>query len=259
MMYPSLILLFLLGLSLGSFINAAEWRLRMGIPLKKKRSMCPACNHTLAPMDLIPVVSFFLLKGHCRYCNANISWQYPLVELWLGLAFVCIGWIHLNTGMSIVVPSIIHDACILFSLTFLFIYDFKYQELPDCITIPSILIIGLSSYVHEWLTGPQLLIGAAVGGGVFLFQYLISKGTWIGGGDIRLGVLMGVILGWPVILVALFLAYVGGSLVAVPLLLMKKSTWKTKLPFGTFLTIATVASMMWGQTILEWYLSLIKL
>ncbi len=252
------LLLVLLGLSFGSFLNAWEWRLRMGIPLSKKRSMCRSCQHPLSPPDLIPVVSFLFLRGHCRYCQTPISKQYPLVEATMGLIFFLVGLAHWNNGM-VAFPELIRDLFILFILTFLFIYDLKYQELPDAATVPSIFIIGLASYLYEWRSLSSLLIGMFVGAGMFLLQYLISKGKWIGGGDIRLGALMGVVLGWPVILVALFLAYVGGSLIAVSLLLLKKTTWKSQMPFGTFLAVATVVAMIWGEKIITWYMALIRL
>lgn len=257
MVYIYLLFLCIIGLSVGSFLNAHEWRLAQGIALWKGRSMCPSCRQTIIARDLIPVFSFLWLQRKCRHCHVQISWQYPLVELWMGISFTSIAYVHLKNGVFIT-PEVIRDASIVFILTFLFVYDLKYQELPDIITLPSIIIIGTASYFMRWHTWQSLLIGAGVGAGVFLFQYIVSKGKWIGGGDIRLGALMGVILGWPAILVALFLAYVGGSIISVPLLLLKKTTWKSQLPFGTFLTVATLMSMIWGERIVTWYLGLIR-
>jgi prepilin signal peptidase PulO-like enzyme (type II secretory pathway) len=98
----------------------------------------------------------------------------------------------------------------------------------------------------------------AVGGGFFLLQYLVSRGKWIGGGDVRFGVMMGVLLGWPNILVALFIAYVLGAVVAVPLLIFKKKKMKSEVPFGAFLAIGTAAAMFWGSWIVNWYVGMIK-
>ena len=95
-----------------------------------------------------------------------------------------------------------------------------------------------------------------VGGGFFLIQYVVSKGKWIGGGDIRLGFLMGIILGWPQILTALFIAYVLGSLISVGLLLFSKKHMSDKVPFGTFLAIATFLTMLYGQQLVHWYMNL---
>jgi len=102
-----------------------------------------------------------------------------------------------------------------------------------------------------------MLIGAAIGGGFFLAQFILSRGKWIGGGDIRLGVFMGVILGWQLTLVALFLAYIVGAIISVGLIAAKKKTLASKVPFGTYLTVTTFVSMFWGSQILNWYIHLI--
>jgi prepilin signal peptidase PulO-like enzyme (type II secretory pathway) len=103
----------------------------------------------------------------------------------------------------------------------------------------------------------QILLGLAVGAGFFGAQYVISRGTWIGGGDLRLGALLGVMLGWPVVLVALFLAYVVGGFVAVILLLNKRVEAKTALPFGVFLAPAGLAALFWGEQLVAWYLGIL--
>jgi prepilin signal peptidase PulO-like enzyme (type II secretory pathway) len=102
-----------------------------------------------------------------------------------------------------------------------------------------------------------MTIGILVGGGFFLLQYAVSKGTWVGGGDIRLGMFMGVILGWPLILVALLLAYVGGTLFVLPFLIAGKKQLAGKIPFGAYLSVATVVMMFWGERLVDWYIGLL--
>ncbi|HYE60009.1 MAG TPA: prepilin peptidase, partial [Candidatus Kapabacteria bacterium] len=214
----------------------------------------PSCKTTILWKDLIPLLSFVLLRGTCRACHARIPWQYPFVEASMGCLFVFIGMWHLRQSEALFFPALYRDLFIVVVLFAIFLYDLYYQEIPDLLTIPAIVILFIISL---FLPGPSvfsLLLAMSIGGGIFLFQYAISKGAWIGGGDIRLGILMGALLGWPIILVALFLAYVGGALVSCCLLALKKKGLKSEVPFGTFLTVATFFSMLWGSDILAWYL-----
>jgi len=118
-------------------------------------------------------------------------------------------------------------------------------------------VLVVATVWFDWLSIPFMLIGVLVGMGFFFLQYLISRGRWIGGGDIRLGLFMGVILGWPLILLALFLAYIGGALFVLPFLLLGKKQMATKVPFGAYLSIATVVTMFWGKGLVEWYIGLL--
>lgn len=124
-------------------------------------------------------------------------------------------------------------------------------------TIHPAAILAAATVWFGWLSIPSMLVGALVGMGFFLAQYVVSKGRWIGGGDIRLGLFMGIILGWPLILVALFLAYVGGAIFVIPFLIMGKKQFASKIPFGTYLSVATVVAMFWGEKLVDWYIGLI--
>ena len=140
-------------------------------------------------------------------------------------------------------------------LIIVFIYDLKYYLILDVVVIPAAIL----AFIFNMLLGVNplsMLLAAVVGGGFFLIQYVVSKGKWIGGGDIRLGFLMGIILGWPQILTALFIAYVLGSLISVGLLLFSKKHMSDKVPFGTFLAIATFLTMLYGQQLVHWYMNL---
>jgi prepilin signal peptidase PulO-like enzyme (type II secretory pathway) len=257
-MIHNYILLFALGLIMGSFLNAWEWRLSVGKNVAKGRSMCPKCEHQLAWYDNIPAVSFLLLRGACRHCKAKISWQYPVVEIVTGLLFVFVFCFHgvqgLGTGDWVLV---IRDLFITYFLLAVFLYDLKHQLIYDRMTLLPAGILFVYYLVTNHQSLVSMLLGVIIGGGFFLAQYLVSNGKWIGGGDIRLGVFMGVILGWPLILVALFLAYIIGAGVSVPLLLLKKKSFASKVPFGTYLVVGTFIAMFWGRELLDWYIGLI--
>lgn len=236
----------LLGAALGSFLNAVSLRMTAGEQFVFGSSRCPHCNHALKVADLVPVLSFVVLRGRCRYCHERIALHYPLVELALAGLFALT---YLTAGASVRGAFL---AVELSFLTVLFLTDLRGHILPDEISLPAIAlaILGVLLF-HQSIKGA--LLGAAVGGGFFLVQYLVSRGRWIGGGDIRLGFLLGLLLGWPLTLLALFLAYLGGGLVGAGLLFSHRTKLGSHLPFGTFLAAAAAVTLFFGRTILERY------
>lgn len=257
-MWPilSFISAFFFGLCLGSFLNAWVWRTHEGLSIIRGRSLCPHCRTSLSWYDNIPVVSFFLLRGKCRHCEEKISWQYPLVESSVALLFVGAAIYHrIDLGVHGV---LLRDWALIVILSFIFLYDGLYGEILDFVTLIPAGVFFFFSILFGLATWDSMLIGGLVGGGFFLVQYVVSKGKWIGGGDVRLGVLMGVVLGWPGVLVALMIAYIGGALLCAPLLLLKRRGWNSELPFGTFLTVATLATLWSGPYVLAWYMSFLR-
>lgn len=261
MMY---ILFFIFGLLFGSFINALVYRLHQGLEFINARSMCPKCKHTLTWYELVPIFSFLLQKGKCKHCGKPISWQYPLAEVLTGFLFVLV-WqsqiaIHVWSAPTIV-DGLRLIGLIVFTifLIIIFLYDFKYYLILDKVTVPAmvIAIIWQLALDFSWQSFISVSVAALLGGGFFLLQYVVSKGKWIGGGDIRLGLLMGLILGWPNIIVALMLSYVIGAVFAVGMLLLKKKQWGSQIPFGTFLSLGTFIAMLYGKELIEWYISLL--
>jgi prepilin signal peptidase PulO-like enzyme (type II secretory pathway) len=196
-----------------------------------------------------------MLLGMCRYCKEKISWQYPLVELATGLLFL-VPALLLPVGIQSWYKLFYYWLIILF-LIFIFVYDYKYQEISDWATLPLAGLLFLNYLIFDRSLILSGVLGAVGGAGLFFLQYVLSRGRWIGGGDIRLGLLMGVILGWPNILLSLGLAYVLGAIVSVFLLSFKKKKISSEIPFGTFLTIATFIAMFWGNKIVGWYVSLL--
>lgn len=251
---------FILGLFIGSFLNVVVLRLHRAESFIKGASKCLFCKHRLYPKDLIPLFSYLFLKGHCRYCRQKFSHQYPLVELFTGLAFVLVFWkiipsLDVSSITALQFLYLLDWWVIVSFLIIIFIYDLKYYLILDKVVWPGIILALLVNLVLG-VSVFNLVFAAVIGGGFFLLQFILSKGRWIGGGDIRLGIFMGVILGWPQVLTALFVSYILGSLISVFLLLGKSKAWGDKIPFGTFLALGTFITMLWGSSLVTWYLSL---
>ncbi|MDD5251648.1 MAG: prepilin peptidase [Patescibacteria group bacterium] len=252
----SQLFVFFFGAVIGSFVNAVAWRLRTGENFLFSRSHCPACRHDLEPVDLVPVASWILLGGKCRHCHRPISPQYLLVEVAMGSLFLLAA-----IGLPIAaepagwLPLLLFRWYCLAVLVLVFIYDYKYLMILRSVTLPATAVAFLANLAlgMSWW---RLIIGMAIAGGFFWLQYVVSRGRWIGGGDAYLGLLIGAILGWPQILVALFLSYVTGAACGVVLLLTRRKNMRSQLPFGTFLAIGTAAALIFGERLLTWYLGL---
>ncbi len=243
----------ILGLVVGSFLNAVIYRLHKKVSFLRGRSYCPWCKHDLSAKDLIPLISFLLLKGKCRYCQKKISWQYPLVEFATLVVFLLLFW---QFGLTLEFFVYLIYACI---LMIIFVYDLRYYLILDKVSLPGIGIAVLLSFFILNISILNIIYGILIGGGFFLLQFYISKGKWIGGGDIRLGILMGAMLGFPSILVALFVAYVLGSVIGIFLIIRKKKKWGSQVPFGTFLSLATLLAFFFGEYVIEYYRGLFLL
>lgn len=234
------ILVFLLGLAVGSFSNCLIYRLEKNKSFLQGRSFCPLCHHKLSWPDLIPVFSFLFLKGKCRYCHKNIPWQYPLVEMFTALIFLLIFNFQLPIFYFIIAPFFI----------VIFVYDLKHYLIPDKIIYPAIIIAAVFNF--------QVinLLSALVAAAFFSAIVLLSRGRWMGIGDIKLGFLMGLLLGFPNILVSLFLAFTIGATIGIGLIIFGKKTLKSEVPFGPFLVGGTFIALFWGEKLINWYLKL---
>ena len=250
---------FIFGLIIGSFLNVVILRLYREESITG-RSRCPNCKKAIYWYDNIPIVSYLILRGKCRNCGKPISIQYPLVELATGILFVVGYFFTLQGHLSQVTPAhlfyfaLSRQFIFISLLIVIFVYDLRFYLIADIITIPGI-IIALALNILLGISWSNLILAGIIGGGFFLLQYVISKGRWIGGGDIRLGILMGAMLGFPHILVALMLSYVFGGGLALPLLIFGKKHFGDKLPFGTFLTLGTLITIFWGESIIKWYVN----
>lgn len=255
-MATAVFFIFVFGLCIGSFINCFVWRLHQGETMLN-RSYCPRCRRQIAWYDNIPLVSFVCLRGRCRHCRQPISWQYPLVEFITAVLFVLV-FIVLVHNFQFSIIELLRNWFFISVLTVIFIYDWRWYLIEDIITLPAIAIALVINF-YLGASALNLLVAAVVGGGFFFFQYVISHGRWIGGGDIRLGVFMGIALGWPIVLVALILAYFSGSVISLGLLAFGKKKWSSPVPFGTFLSAAAIIALLWGDKIFAWYMGLMFL
>lgn len=256
-----IIFIFVFGLIVGSFLNCFIWRLHTGESLGG-RSYCPKCQKPIKWYDNIPVLSFCWLLGRCRNCGKPISWQYPIIELSTAILFILVlikNFSFTDWQSVISYLNVFYGWFIVCVMLIIFVYDLRWYLILDKITLPAMAVILALNAILALLAGNGfnnlfwLLISGIIGGSFFLIQFLISKGRWIGGGDIRLGFLMGFALGWPYILEAIFLAYLMGSVVGLSLIITGKKQWGSKVPFGTFLAVATVVALLCGQEILKWY------
>jgi leader peptidase (prepilin peptidase)/N-methyltransferase len=258
------ILIFFFGLCVGSFLNVVICRLDSRESILFNRSHCPKCGRTLQWHDLIPLLSFFLLKRKCRYCGKKISWQYPLVEMTTALSFLLIFNFQFSifnqvSSFKFQVSELVYYFLVVSSLIIISAYDLKHYLIPDEIIYPAItisLIVNLLKgfYCHNLLiTSYQLLIALLAGAGFFLLLFLVSKGKWMGLGDVKLAAFLGLLLGWPSILLALSISFFLGAVVGLILILLKKKKMSSQIPFGPFLSAGALIALFWGSWILSWY------
>jgi prepilin signal peptidase PulO-like enzyme (type II secretory pathway) len=270
------VILIILGLGLGSFVNALVWRVHeqaaesakknpskerlSSLSITTGRSMCPHCKHQLQTKDLIPVASWLSTKGKCRYCGKPISIQYPVVELGTAVLFVAVYtlWPHTWSGVQYLLFAV--WLLLLTGLLALFVYDLRWKLLPNRILMP-LTGIGMVIAVLNVATAPKpaaaflnTVLSVAVGGGLFYVLFQISDGKWIGGGDVKLGWLLGLVLATPGrSALMIFLASLLGTLISLPLLLTHKVDKKSSVPFGPLLITGAVAVLLFGESILSWY------
>jgi prepilin signal peptidase PulO-like enzyme (type II secretory pathway) len=265
--------LFGLGLCLGSFVNAWVWRVHKQSKTSSKkvkeqysilhgRSMCVHCKHELVAKDLVPLFSWLSLRGKCRYCHKKISWQYPLVEFVTALLSIIsyLAWTTVwHTEQKVLLGFWLVELVCLVALA---VYDLRWYLLPNRMLIVLTSLFGgqLIAQIALGLSLAAMLNlfgGALVGGGLFWLIFQVSGGKWIGGGDVKLGAVLGLLVGTPGLgLLVIFLASVLGVVAALPLLATKKQALKQRLPFGPFLIIATVIVRLFGTDMVHWYMRL---
>lgn len=279
------LLIFLLGISVGSFLNVLIDRIPQGKSFLKGRSHCDFCHKTLAWSDLVPIVSFLLLQGKCRNCHKKLFFQYPIIELTTGLLFVLTYNIFQSNGTLFLTSNLI----LVSGLIVLSVMDLKYGILADEI-IFSLIVISVTILIYQYMIIPvvchltnlqiittgtypstlcnfksdgyisfapiiiiQRLLVAVLTSAFFLILAVATKGKGMGGGDIKLAFVMGLILGFPNIIIALYMAFISGGAVACILLILKKKHFGQTIPFGPFLALATIITIFFGDKIWFWY------
>ena len=237
-----------LGLLIGSFLNVVIARVPAGRSIWAPRSACPRCGTPIAWYDNVPVVSYLLLRGRCRACRVPIPKSYPMIELVTAAAFV----VAFLTATSI--AEFVVNAVLVAALIAITAIDLEHQIIPDVITLPGIVAGVLASVMTDRVSWLDSLIGIAVGGGIFLVIILVSGGG-MGGGDMKLGAMLGAFLGWQSGLLALLVGVLSGGAAAIALLLLGRKGRKEAIPFGPFLALGGTIAAFWGEPIIAWYLS----
>lgn len=246
-----IIIFLVLGASIGSFLNAQMWRRRNPIFKQFNRSRCLHCQKKIPQKHLIPILSYLALQAKSACCNKKIPPQYLYVEVLMSIAFVT-GYLYFGPNVSLLTWY-----CVAVSFLILVaVYDYLYMEIPYIWAGIGSIAVGVVQ-IFTGASPMSLLYAMLFGGGFFLLQYMISKAKWVGSGDIGMGILMGAILGWPVVVVGVFLSYMIGSLHVILLLLAKKKTFGQAVPFGGYLATGCVVAIFFGQFIIDWYISLL--
>jgi prepilin signal peptidase PulO-like enzyme (type II secretory pathway) len=274
MIYIFYIFVFIFGLIVGSFLNCVIFRLEKEESFVHGRSHCQNCKHHLSWLDLVPVLSYVFLMGRCRYCHAKISAQYPIIEIATGLIFVIIfnfqypllfanfmamsGLNYLSLLNVFLLLAIASLAIVVF------VFDLRHFLIPDnfvylltilavAYQILNINIIGGGGAME--LFNP--IFSGLIPAGLFLSLILISRGKWMGMGDVKLALFMGVFLGSPNIFVALFFAFIIGAIIGTGAILLGKKKMKSEIPFGPFLLFGAAIALLFGNQIISWYINLI--
>ena len=247
---------FAFGLAIGSFLSAFVYRLEKRESVLHGRSYCPQCKHTLAWYDLIPLLSFLYLGGKCRYCKGRIALQDFLVELVTGILFVALFYFGARNLIELSFTWGIGAMLIA-----IFVYDLKHFLIPDILVYSAIGTAALWRIVEFLNLGNfgnllYAIVAAFGAGAFFLAIYLVSKGRWMGFGDVKLVFLLGMFAGWPSILVALFSAFCIGAVSGLVLIALQKKGLKSEVPFAPFLIVGTAIAFFFGSNIVHWYLGL---
>jgi leader peptidase (prepilin peptidase)/N-methyltransferase len=249
------IFIFLFGLIIGSFVNVLIYRLPRGKAFIKGRSQCPGCGTDIVWYDLIPILSFIFLKTRCRKCGFKISWTYPAVELYSGIVFVA-SFILLGGAGS---TDWIFSVLLLEAFLVLTFIDFQHLILPDSVILFTLIAALVYGLLSKFVIGSGIfnilslenILSAVLAFGIFFLVWLVSKGKWLGFGDVKLAGLIGLIFGAMGSLIVLYLAVVLGAVVGLVLLAFKKANLKTQLPFGSFIGISASAYILFDPFITE--------
>lgn len=251
-----MILIFMFGMCIGSFLNVCIYRLPASKSIADPpRSICPNCNNYIRYYDNIPVLSYIWLKGRCRHCNTPISFRYPLVEVMTGIVALNVLLIF---GLTL--EGLVYFAFISSLLVITFI-DIDHKIIPNIITLPGIPIGFIASFALPTVTLKDSALGLLAGGGslwLVAWAYsLITRKDGMGGGDIKLLAMMGTIIGWQGVIFTIFVSSAVGTLVGITIILVQDKNMKFAVPFGPFLSIGAITYVFLGQKIIYWYFNLL--
>ncbi|MEI7749483.1 MAG: prepilin peptidase [Candidatus Moraniibacteriota bacterium] len=254
-------LFFISGLLVGSFLNVVIFRFDTGETVVSGRSRCNTCKKTIAWYDNIPLLSFFLLRGRCRKCRERISWQYPAVEVATAFLFACAGQSFFIFGSAESVIETVFALGLIAALIIVFTYDVLYMEIPVSALVFGAVWTLLSLFLLWFLPSPREafldsrlaagLIGGLVAFALFYALVFFSGETWMGEGDAWLALLLGLVVGWKLLLPTLTLAFGSGALVGIALMLLRKKDLQSRMPFGPFLAASVIFMLFFGTMVGE--------
>lgn len=257
------------GLIIGSFLNVVIYRVPAGISLNRP-SQCPTCDAPVRPWQNVPVISWLALRGKCANCGAPISARYPLVELATGVAFFGVAWSALDASpglpplaLVLVTLAYLYLAAISIALTLI---DLDTRRLPNAIVLPSYIVLGVLFTVACLFGAPwvNVLRAAIAGAALFAFYWLLRavRPGGMGGGDVKLAGVLGIALGWAgwgAVVVGAFAAFLIGGVVGVALMLSRRATRKTAVPFGPFMVVGAWLGIVVGEPVARWYVGMLSL
>ncbi len=245
-----------LGVVVGSFLNVCIYRIPEGQSIVSPPSACPKCGHQIRWYQNVPILSYLFLAGKCASCRARISLRYPAIELLTGTLFALVLYYF---GFS---PATLIYWMFVSALIVITFIDLDHQIIPDIISLPGIAVGFICSFFVPWLSWLDSCLGIVAGAGILLtiawIYEKLAKREGMGGGDIKLLGMLGAFLGWKAILPVVFLASLSGTLIGVPLMLLRRGNTKLAIPFGPFLAMAALIYLFWGRELIFWYLNLVS-
>lgn len=242
-----MIIVFIFGILIGSFLNVCIYRIPKKENITTTRSHCMACGNVIKWYDLVPVLSYLILGGKCRFCKAKLSVQYPIIELLNGLLY-CLVFAVKGFTIESVLTCALCSALIVIA-----VIDWRTYEIPFGLNV-FIACIGAVRLATDYSNWTDYLIGAVCVSGFLLILYLVTKGRGIGGGDIKLMAAAGLFLGWKNIILAFVIGCILGSI--IHLIRMKVSKAEHVLAFGPYLAAGIFVASLWGEQLINLYLSL---
>ena len=250
--FQAIVIVFLFGLCVGSFLNVCIHRIPESKSIVYPGSMCPSCGERIRFYDNIPLMSFLLLRGRCRNCRTPISLRYPLVEL---LSAAMAVWVAAAYGLTPAAAVTYGFIAVLIVITFI---DIDHRIIPDVLSLPGIAVFFLAARLLPSVTWVDSLIGILAGGGsLFLvawLYHLITRKEGMGGGDIKLLAMIGAMIGWKGVLFTIFASSAAGTAVGLIVMLITRQNMKLAVPFGPFLALGAVVYLFFGPQVIQWYL-----
>jgi leader peptidase (prepilin peptidase)/N-methyltransferase len=256
------IIIFIFGSVIGSFLNVCIYRMPQGLSVVSPSSRCTSCGKPIRFYDNIPVLSYILLKGKCRYCKTGLSVRYPIIEFLNAALYVLLLNRYGHDSPWVLLVYFIFIS----SLIVIFFIDLDHQIIPNSITLPGIplaVILGSTilpdPFIRVDLLGYKAsIIGFVAGGGFFYLVAILGKAILkkdaMGGGDIKMMAMIGGLLGWKGVILTTFFGSLIGSIIGISLISLKGREWGSRIPFGPYLALGALISLFWGQDIFMWYI-----